>query len=115
MEYHMTIHVFRNSPSSVVVTYGLRRASQDQGDGDHTKKQFVGCHFYVDDGLISFPSDSGAVAVETLGGQEILAVSNLKQHKIDSNSINTMEAFPKEDLAKGLKDLDLGADLPPMQ
>lgn len=26
-----------------------------------------------------------------------------------------MKAFPKEDLAKGLKDLDLGAEFPPMQ
>lgn len=26
-----------------------------------------------------------------------------------------MKAFPKEDLAKGLKDLDLGADFPPTQ
>lgn len=71
-------------------------------------------HFYVDNGLTLLPSDGEAIAV-LKRAQETLPASNLKLHKIASNSINVMEAFPKEDLAKGLKDLDLGADFTPMQ
>lgn len=81
VEYRMTVHVFGNSPSPAVATYGLRRASQHQGDGNHMTRQFVERHFYVDDGLISFPSDGEAVAV-VKRAQETLAASNLKLHKI---------------------------------
>lgn len=45
----------------------------------------------------------------------MLALSNLRLHKILSNGAAVMRAFPPEDLAKGLKDLDLNKDLPPMQ
>lgn len=36
-------------------------------------------------------------------------------HKIASNKAEIMRAFCLEDLAKGLKDLDLSLDFPPMQ
>ncbi|KAI3371937.1 hypothetical protein L3Q82_006805 [Scortum barcoo] len=75
---------------------------------------FLERHFYIDDGLISFPSHDETIAVHKRA-QETLAASNLTLHKFASNSINVMKAFPKEDLAKGLKDLDLGTDFPPMQ
>lgn len=103
-----------NSPSPAVAIYGLREASQDQEGDDSTTRHFVERHFYVDDGLISFASDGEAIAV-VKKTQETLAASNLKLHKIASNSISVMKAFPKEELAKGLEDLDLGADFPPMQ
>lgn len=114
IEYRMTVHIFGNSPSPAVAIYGLRKASQVQEDGDSTTKSFVKQHFYVDDCLVSFPSDDEAITV-VKRAQETLAASNLKLHKIASNSINVMKAFSKEDLAKGLKDLDLAADFPPMQ
>ena len=45
----------------------------------------------------------------------MLAESNIKLHKIASNSSTVMEAFPLEDRAKNFKDLDLGVDPLPMQ
>lgn len=45
----------------------------------------------------------------------MLAESNIHLHKIASNSNTVMESFPPEDLAKDLKDLDLGADPLPVQ
>jgi len=114
IEYRMTVHVFGNSPSPAVAIYGLRRASKDQDKEDSTTQRQVERHFYVDDGLVSFPLTSKAISI-VQRAQETLASSNLRLHKIASNDIQVMRAFPKDDLAKGLKDLDLGADLPQMQ
>lgn len=101
----MTVHVFGNSPSPAVATYGLRRASEDQEKRDNTTKHLVERHLYVDDRLVSLPSSTEVISV-IQKAQETLASSNLS---------TVMKAFSKEDLAKGLKDLDLGADSPPMQ
>lgn len=40
----------------------------------------------------------------------MLRKANLKLHKIVSNSIEVMEAFPVEDMEKGVRDLDLHLD-----
>ncbi len=45
----------------------------------------------------------------------MLASSNLRLHKIASNSPAVMNAFPVEDHVKDLKDLDLEKDTPPIQ
>lgn len=50
-------------------------------------------------------------AVELLNRtQEVLAASNLRLLKIASNKIEVMDAFPVEDRAKDLQDLDLFRD-----
>lgn len=115
VEYRMTVHVFGNSPSPAVVIFGLRKAAhQTETQHSHEAKRFVERHFYVDDGLKSVPTESKAIALlkET---QELLAASNLRLHKIASNSPEVMMAFPSEDLAVGLKDLDYSTEFPPMQ
>lgn len=61
-------------------------------------------------------SPSAAEAISLLKKtQDILASSNLRLHKIASNSKEVMDVFPSQDLANDLKDLDLGADTPPVQ
>ncbi|KAI4825504.1 hypothetical protein KUCAC02_021184 [Chaenocephalus aceratus] len=45
----------------------------------------------------------------------MLTQSNLRLHKIASNNAEVMRVFPGEDLAKGLQDLNIGQDSPPMQ
>lgn len=45
----------------------------------------------------------------------MLASSNLRLHKIASNSKELMEAFPSHDYSNDLRDLDLGTDTLPMQ
>lgn len=68
----------------------------------------------MDDGLISVPTESKAIDLlqRTEG---CLAQSYLKLHKIASNSAAVMEAFPAEDLAKGIKDLSLTDEALPTQ
>jgi hypothetical protein len=50
IEYRMTSHVFGNTPSPAVATYGLRQAV---AKSDEDVKSFVCDDFYVDDGLTS--------------------------------------------------------------
>ncbi|XP_064462317.1 uncharacterized protein LOC135372779 [Ornithodoros turicata] len=72
----------------------------------------VGEDFYVDDGLKSLSSEHEAVDLLERT-QRMLMGSNLRLHKIASNSVNVMKAFPTDDYGADLKDLDLnGADVP---
>ncbi|KAL0151744.1 hypothetical protein M9458_052970 [Cirrhinus mrigala] len=114
-EYRMKVHIFGNSPSPSVAIYGLRRAAQEYQDEYGTdSKEFVMRNFYVDDGLTSVPTEEEAIDL-LQRTQKMLAASNLKLHKIASNSSKVMTAFAPEDLAKDLKDLDFSADPLPLQ
>lgn len=77
-------------------------------------EQFVTRDFYVDAGLKSFPTVEIAVSLlqKTC---DILAKSNLRLHKIAANRKEILEAFPSQDHAKDLKDLDFEADALPTQ
>ncbi|XP_067273612.1 uncharacterized protein [Pseudorasbora parva] len=114
-EYRMKVHVFGNSPSPAVAIYCLRRAAQEgEEEFGQDARQFVEQDFYMDDGLKSVPSPE--MAIDLLKRtQDMLAGSNLKLHKLASNSKEVMKAFPSEDYANSLKELDLGASSLPMQ
>lgn len=72
-------------------------------------------NFYVDDGLSSFPTANEAITV-LKRTKEMLAESSIKLHKVASNSHAVMDAFPPEERAKNLVDLELTVDpLPPQQ
>lgn len=73
--------------------------------GTDTRK-FVERDFYMDDGLKSLPTEEAIYLLQRT--QASLAGSNLGLHKIASNSAAVLTAFPPEDCAKGIKDLDLG-------
>ena len=115
VDYRMRVHVFGNSPSPAVATYGLRRAAQE-GEMDFGRDvcQFIKTDFYVDDALKSFPTEAEAVDV-LKRAQNLLACYNIKLHKIAFNSIKVMDAFPKEERAKGMETLDLAVDDLPVQ
>lgn len=113
-EFRMKVHVFGNSPSPAVSIYCIRRAAK-KGEQEHGSdaRQFVERQFYVDDGLTSVATSEEADLLTR--SREMLAESNLRLHKVASNSSQVMEAFPAEDRAKDLKDLDLGVDPLPLQ
>ncbi len=115
VEYRMKVHVFGNWPSPAVAIYGLRRAIKEgaQEHGADTVK-FVERHFYVDDCLVSVPSEAEAIDLPQRA-QASLAESNLRLHKFASNSQTVMEAFPLEDCAPVIKDLDLSGETSPTQ
>ena len=105
-EFRMTVHLFGNGPSPAVATYGLRRMVDDSEEQDPGVKEFVQRNFYVDDGLVS-KSTAEEVVTLVRNTQAALASANLRLHKVVSNSVSMMEAFPTEDLAKDIRSLDL--------
>ncbi len=111
----MTVHVFGNSPSPAVAIYGLHQSVQVREPHiDPDVKRFVMLDFYVDDGLKSLPTVKAAITL-LKKTQDVLSKSNLRLHKIAANNKEVMEAFPADDCAKDVKDLDLNADKLPMQ
>lgn len=115
IDYWMTVHVFGNSPSPAVATYGMRKAAE-HGEAEHgtAAKHFVFRNFYVDDGLASVAKEVEAINLMQKT-KALLAESNLRLHKIASNSLKVMEAFPVEERASNFKDLDLEIDSLPLQ
>ena len=115
VEYRMNVHLFGNGPSPAVATFGLRKTATD-GEEKFGREaaRFVHRNFYVDDGLTSLPTAKRAIALITTT-QAMLATANLRLHKIVSNSVEVMEAFPMEDRGKGVRDLDLHRDSLPAQ
>ncbi|XP_022110113.1 uncharacterized protein LOC110989793 [Acanthaster planci] len=111
VEYRMRVRVFGNSPSPAVAIYGLHRAARE-GEHDYGEdtREFVTRHFYVDDGLKSLPTATEAIDL-LQRTQASLAESNLRLHKIASNSGAVMEAFPTNDHATSMKDFGLGASI----
>ncbi|KAI7789362.1 hypothetical protein IRJ41_022847, partial [Triplophysa rosa] len=101
IEYRMLVHVFGNSPSPAVAIYCLRQSIKG---GDPEVKNFVNRDFYVDDGLKSLPTVEAAVDL-------------LKNTQEDSCWLKTtvLKAFPPQDHASDLKDLDFGCDILPTQ
>ncbi len=86
---------------------GLRRAAREHQDEYGTdSKEFVMQNFYIDNGPTSLPTEEEAIDL-VKRTQKMLAASNLKLHKIASNSSTVMKAFAPEDVAKDLKDLDV--------
>ncbi|VDI50540.1 Hypothetical predicted protein [Mytilus galloprovincialis] len=76
---------------------------------------FVTRDFYVDDGLTSKPSSAEAIDLMKRTKSALKSIGNFRLHKISSNVEEVMHSFDNEDLAKGLKDLDLSSDILPVQ
>lgn len=115
-EYRMRVHVFGNSPSPAVATYGLRRTAEIAAEQFGVDvKEFVQRNFYVDDGLQSLPTSVEAIDLLKRTQEALKVEGNLRLHKIASNSQSVMNAFPTDDLAKDLKDLDFGEETLPLQ
>ncbi len=111
----MKVHVFGNSPSLAVAINGLRQATS-KGEKVHGSdtRQFVERLFYVDEGLVSLPTDDQAISL-LQRTRASLAELNRHLHKITSNSSVVMQVFPQDEHAKTVKDLDLSGAVPPIQ
>lgn len=103
IEYRMCVHVFCNSPSPAVASYGLRK---NEENAKTNVNDFVNKKFYVDDGLVSLPESNDAINLMKRT-QSWLKTANLRLHKIASNSKEVMRIFLEEDLQSGLKSLNL--------
>ena len=114
VDYQMRVHVFGNSPSPAVATYGLRRTA-DEAEAKYgtDMKNHVHRDFYVDDALSSHSTSEKAIDLLKRTREGLQEHGNLKLHKISSNSNEVLAAFDSKDLVKDLKDVELlNDDLP---
>ena len=112
VEYRMCVHVFGNTSSPAVATYGLRRTAQLGEEIYGTDmKEFVHRNFYVDDGLTSLLNSKQAIDL-LQRTQQALKEGGLRLHKITSNSREVMDSFPEDDIAKDLRLRGLDSDAP---
>ena len=114
-EYRMKVHVFGNTSSPAVATFCLRKTAEvgEQEFGSDAK-DFVYNNFYVDDGLKSVAKPAEAIDLLTRT-RAMLARENLRLHKIASSHPEVTHAFPREDQASDLRDLDFSLDTVPIQ
>ena len=114
-EYRMKVHVFGNTSSPAVATFCLRKTAEvGEPLFGSDAKDFVHKNFYVDDGLKSVAESAEAIDLLSRT-QAMLATANLRLHKIASNNPEVTEAFPGEDRASDLRDLDFARDAIPVQ
>ena len=115
VEYRMKVHLFGAVSSPGCANFGLKRAADD-GEKEYGEEaaEFIRRDFYVDDGLTPVPTADQAITL-VKAGQGICAKAGLRLHKISSNKRDVLEVIPSEDLAKGLKELDLKNDPLPLE
>ena len=90
VEYDMTVHLFGNTSSPAVATFGLRKTAVDDEEkfGESAKK-FVCNDFYVDDGLT--PRRTAEEVIHVIKTtQTMLSTANIRLHKVASNSVQVM-------------------------
>ena len=105
--FRAKVHVFGNSSSPAIATFGLRYTTLDPEAVDSPKAcNFIKNNFYVDDGLGS--ADSENEAIDTLKQSvTILSKYNLRLHKIVSNSRQLLKSFPRSELATDGSSIEL--------
>ena len=111
IDYRMCVHIFGNSSSPAIATFGLRKSVED---ADSDVRNFVGRNFYVDDGLVSVQTVDEGVSLITRT-QETLQQSGLRLHKVASNDRDVFLAIKPADRAKELELMDLRLDHLPVQ
>lgn len=94
-----------------VATLGLRRTVRN---ADEDVRQFVCRNFYVDDGLLSVDTVEEAINLLSKTQKTLKEEGNIRLHKLASNDPKVCSAFPTDDLAKELKNLNLDLDETPL-
>ena len=111
--YQMLIHIFgaRSSPS--VAGYALRKTDDDnKKDFSREPVHAVFRDFYADDLLKSFAHSERAITVSK-ELQELLPKGGFELTKWNSNSRKVLSAFPVEERAPQVKNLDLNSQSSP--
>ncbi|KAK3086079.1 hypothetical protein FSP39_013163 [Pinctada imbricata] len=108
VEYRMLKHVFGNSPSPAVATYGLRKAIDILPNVREDVKYFVNNNFYVDDALLSTSTPQQAVDIMKRTQEALQKGGNLRLHKIASNSLEVVNSFAAADRSTDLENIDFG-------
>jgi len=107
--YQMLVHILEAKSSPSVAGYALRKTADDnKQDFSREAVDAVFRHFYVDDLLKSFAHSQRAITViKEL--QELLAKGGIELTKWNSKSREVLSAFPVEERAPQVKNLDLNS------
>ncbi|XP_056009395.1 uncharacterized protein LOC130051467 [Ostrea edulis] len=103
IEYRMTSHVFGNSPSPAIASYGLFKTVEH---ADPNVKDFVIHNFYVDDGLISLSNESDAISLMKRTQSTMKNEGQIRLHKITSSKLAVMEVFDVSDHGELLREIN---------
>ncbi|XP_062584179.1 uncharacterized protein LOC134245966 [Saccostrea cucullata] len=112
VDYQMTRHVFGNTASPAVANYGFRKVVET---ADQDVQNLIRESFYVDDGLVSCRTVEHTVDLVLRTKQALHDNGRIRLHKFASNSREVLIGLDQGDLAKDLKDLDLGTATLPTQ
>ncbi|KAK3088724.1 hypothetical protein FSP39_023046 [Pinctada imbricata] len=118
--YQMTRHVFGNSTSPSVANFGLRKVVEG---ADSDVKCLINNNFYVDDGLLSYQTESNTIDLVLRTQKALQDNGRIRLHKFTSNSRQVLKmqdtvplnACDPNDLSKDPKNLDLGIATLPTQ
>ena len=111
----MNVHLLAAVLSLAVANYSLHKTAETgRAEFGDKAADFLCRNFYVDDGLTSVPTISEAIELIE-DSQALCASAKLRLHKFASNRKDVLEALPKDDCARDLKDLDLRYDALPVQ
>ena len=110
----MKVLVFGNTSSPAVATLCLRKTAEvgEQEFGSDAK-DFVYNNFYINDGLkcVAKPAEAIDLLIRT---RAMLAIVNVRLHKIAFSHPEMTHAFPREDQASHLRDLDFSLNTVPV-
>lgn len=104
----MCVHVYGNSPSSAVATFGLLKSACEHQSPEFCNEvcELVNKQFYVDDTLVSVPDAKSAVELIKKTQAVLKENGNIRPHKIRSNSSEVLASFPPEDLSEDVLNMD---------
>ena len=112
--YQMLVPIFGAKSSLSVAGYALRKTSKDNGqDFSAVVVEAVFKDFYVDDLLKSFADEERAVNLSRQI-RDLLARGGFQLTKWISNRRDVLPAFPVEERAPHIKDLDLKSESLPL-
>ena len=114
-EFRMRVHLFCAVSSPGCANFALIRTADDFEKMFSSKPaEFVRKDFYVDDGLKSVSTATQAIAL-IQSTKSLLAKGGFNLYKFISNSKEVIEAVPKDQRVKGVKELDLAKDVLPIE
>lgn len=110
IDYKMTVHIFGNTSSPAVATFGLRRtADEGKEKFSDTASRFVHEDFYLDDGITSCDTVDETLHLIT-NTRVMLRKANLRLHQIASNSLDVLKSLSQQDKVENLRNLDPSCD-----
>ncbi|KAK0150857.1 hypothetical protein N1851_008021 [Merluccius polli] len=105
-EYRMTVHLFGAASSPGCANFGLRYLAQQHKTDHPLASAFVENNFYVDDGLISVPTEEEAKEL-IIRAQQLCKCAGLRLHKFNSNRRDVLTCVAPSERAETTDPLNL--------